>query len=368
MAYRPLSAIVLAAGEGTRMRSSRPKPLHLICGRPMVLHVVDALTELPLEKTVLVVGHRADLMVKSLNEHLPDTTLDYVEQRVQRGTGDATLVGLTAFADDDLDDGDVMVLPGDTPLLRPHTLAALVRAHRQSDAAATLLTAVVPNPTGYGRVVRGKDERVAAVVEDGDATDEQRAINEVNTAIYCFRRSLLAPALRRLNPENVQGEYYLPDVISVLYDAGHNVVSMVAADPMETAGVNDRSQLAAAEAELRDRINDRWMLAGVSMVDPERTYIDVGVVLETDVTLLPGSVLQGRTVVHEGAQVGPDARLEDCTVGPNAVVEQTVALRAEIGADARVGPYAYLGPGTQVASGIVTGPFFTSDAHGGEEH
>jgi len=155
MAYRPLSAMVLAAGEGTRMRSARPKALHLLCGRPMVLHVVDALAELPLERTVLVVGHGSDLVVKALNEHLPNKTVEYVEQRVQRGTGDAVLVGLTAFADDDLDDGDVIVLPGDTPLIRPNTLAALVRAHRQADAAATLLTAIVPNPEGYGRVVRG---------------------------------------------------------------------------------------------------------------------------------------------------------------------------------------------------------------------
>jgi bifunctional UDP-N-acetylglucosamine pyrophosphorylase/glucosamine-1-phosphate N-acetyltransferase len=333
----------------------------------MVLHVVDALVELPLERTVLVVGHGADLVVKTLNDHLPDKSLSYVEQRVQRGTGDAVLVGLTAFTDDDVDDGDVIVLPGDTPLLRPHTLATLVRAHRQSDAAATLLTAVVGNPDGYGRVVRGKDGRVAAVVEDADATEEQREIDEVNTAIYCFRRSLLAPALRRLNPENVQGEYYLPDVIGVLYEAGHNVVSMVAADPMEAAGVNDRAQLAAAEAELRDRTNERWMLAGVTMVDPERTYVDVTVTIESDVTLFPGTMLRGATVVREGAQVGPETRLVDCEVGANAIVEQTVARRAEIGADARVGPFAYLGPGSQVATGMVTGPFFRSDVEGGEE-
>jgi len=208
---------------------------------------------------------------------------------------------------------------------------------------------------------------VATVIEDRDASEEQREINEVNTAMYCFRRSLLAPALRRLNPENAQGEYYLPDVIGVLYEAGHNVVSMVAADPMETAGVNDRAQLAAVEAELRDRTNQRWMLDGVTMVDPERTYVDTSVVLEADVTLFPGTMLRGHTVVRAGAQVGPDSRLVDCEVGANAIVEQTVARRAEIGPDARVGPFAYLGPGTQLATGTVTGPFFTSDAQGGEE-
>jgi bifunctional UDP-N-acetylglucosamine pyrophosphorylase/glucosamine-1-phosphate N-acetyltransferase len=361
MRTRPLSAVVLAAGEGTRMRSARPKPLHLLCGRAMVLHVLDALAGLPLDKAVVVVGHGAERVTKKLSEQAPaELPIEFVEQHAQRGTGDAVSVALTAFGDeDDLDDGDLVVLPGDTPLLRPRTLAALVDAHRRSDAAATVLTAVLDDPTGYGRVVRGKDERVARIVEHGDAGPEEREIDEVNTSIYCFRRSVLAPALRRLSPENAQGEYYLTDVVEVLYHAGYNVVSMVVADPMETAGVNDRSQLAAAEAELRDRVNDRWMLLGVTMVDPERTYVDVGVRLEADVTLYPGTVLQGTTVVRSGAEVGPDSRLVDTVVGRGAVVEQTVARQAEIGDGAHVGPFAVLAPGSRVAPGTVTGPFFT---------
>jgi bifunctional UDP-N-acetylglucosamine pyrophosphorylase/glucosamine-1-phosphate N-acetyltransferase len=361
---RPISAIVLAAGEGTRMKSARPKPLHVLCGRPMVLHILDALSELPLDRAVVVVGHGAERVTKTLSEQAkPDLALEFVEQHVQRGTGDAASVALTAFSnDDDEDDGDVLVLPGDTPLLRPQTIAALVTAHRQSDAAATLLTAVIDDPTGYGRVVRGKDERVARIVEHKDATDDEREINEVCTSIYCFRRGVLAPSLRRLTPDNAQGEYYLTDVIGVLYDAGYNVVSMVAADPMETAGINDRSQLAIAEAELRDRTNDRWMLQGVTMLDPERTYIDATVELGTDVTLFPGTVLQGRTVIESGAEIGPDTRLVDCTVREGAVVEQTVGRLAEIGAGAQVGPFASLAPGSRVAPGIVTGPFFAGES------
>jgi bifunctional UDP-N-acetylglucosamine pyrophosphorylase/glucosamine-1-phosphate N-acetyltransferase len=363
---RTLSAIVLAAGEGTRMKSTRPKPLHVLCGRPMVLHILDALTELHLDRAVIVVGHGAERVTKTLSEQAkPDgPRLEFVEQHVQRGTGDAAAVALTAFTtdEDDLDDGDLLVLPGDTPLLRPQTLKALVQAHRQSDAAATLLTAILDDPTGYGRVVRGKDERVARIVEHKDATDDEREIDEICTSIYCFRRSVLAPALRRLTPDNAQGEYYLTDVIQVLHDAGYNVVSMVAADPMEAAGINDRAQLAVAEAELRDRTNDRWMLQGVTMLDPERTYIDATVQLGTDVTLFPGTVLQGSTVIEDGAEIGPDTRVVDCVVREHAVVEQTVGRLAEIGAGANVGPFASLAPGSRVAPGVSTGPFFVGES------
>lgn len=361
MSNRPLSAVVLAAGEGTRMRSTRPKPLHLLCGRPMVLHVLDALAELEVERVVVVVGHMAERVSKILLERAPSgIAIDFVEQDVQRGTGDAVSVALTGFPDEDIDDGDIVVLPGDTPLLRPPTLAALVRAHRQADAAASVLTARLDDPTGYGRIVRDKSGRVARIVEHGDATADEREIDEVNTSIYCFRRSVLAPALRRLSPENAQGEYYLTDTMAVLHDAGYNVISLVVDDPMEAAGVNDRAQLAIAEAELRDRTNERWMRRGVTMLDPERTYIDASVELASDVTLFPGTLLQGTTTVAAGAELGPDVRLVDCVVGERAIVEQTVARQAEIGADARVGPFAFLAPGARVPEGMVTGPFFST--------
>ena len=210
----------------------------------------------------------------------------------------------------------MVVLPGDTPLLRPQTLAALVRAHRAEDAGATLLTAVVENPSGYGRVVHGKDGDVTRVVEEADATEDERAIDEVNTSIYCFRRSILAPTLRRLSPANAQGEYYLTDAVAVLSSAGYPVRSLVLPDSMEAAGVNDRAQLAVAEAELRDRINERWMRRGVTMWDPERTYVDAEAHLESDVSLLPGVILRGDCTVGAGAEIGPNSVLTDTTVGP----------------------------------------------------
>ncbi|MGQ0520709.1 MAG: bifunctional UDP-N-acetylglucosamine diphosphorylase/glucosamine-1-phosphate N-acetyltransferase GlmU [Actinomycetota bacterium] len=358
---RPLSAVVLAAGEGTRMKSARPKPVHLLCGRPMVLHVVDSLGDLDVDRAVVVVGHGAERVTKTMLEQAPARlSIDFVEQRVQRGTGDAVSVALTAFPDDDMEDGDIVVLPGDTPLLRPSTVFALVRLHRESAAAASLLTTRLPDPTGYGRVVRDKNDRVARIVEQADASVEERLIDEVNTSIYCFKRSVLAPALRRLSPENAQGEYYLTDVVEVLHDAGYPVVSLVVEDPMEAAGVNDRAQLAVAEAELRARTNLLWLQRGVTMLDPARTYIDASVVLGTDVTLFPGTMLQGTTVVADGAQLGPDCRLVDCVVADGAVVEHSVGRQAEIGADARVGPFAFLAPGSHVAPGTVTGPFYTA--------
>ncbi len=340
------------------MHSERPKPLHRLCGRPMVLHVIDALAELEVGHVVVVVGHRGEWVTKALIDHAPSgLAIEFVEQTEQLGTGDATGVGLTGLPHDLGDDDDVVVLPGDTPLLRPPTLAALVRLHRTQDAAATLLTARVAEPTGYGRVVRGRDGLVARVVEEADATDEERVVDEVNTSIYCFRRSLLAPSLRRLHPENAQGEYYLTDVVGVLSEAGYPVESMVVGDSMEVAGVNDRAQLAVAEAELRDRINERWMRRGVTMWDPERTYVDADVRLATDVVLLPGVVLRGGCVVGEGAEIGPDTTLVDTTVGPRAEVRHSVCTNASIGARARVGPFACVGVGGVVHDDAMVGPF-----------
>jgi bifunctional UDP-N-acetylglucosamine pyrophosphorylase/glucosamine-1-phosphate N-acetyltransferase len=323
----------------------------------MVLHVLDALAELDVARAVVVVGHGAERVTKALLEQAPPgLSIDFVEQHVQRGTGDATSVALTAFPDDDTDEaGDIVVLPGDTPLLRAPTLAALVRTHRQADAAATVLTARLPNPTGYGRIVRTKDARVARIVEQADATEDELAIDEINTGSYVFRRGVLAPALRRLSPENAQGEYYLTDVVEVLHGAGYPVTSMVVEDAMEAAGVNDRAQLAIAEAELRDRTNERWMRRGVTMLDPERTYVDATVDLAPDVTLFPGTLLQGQTVISAGSEIGPNTHLVDCTVGARATVTYTVGRSAEVGPDAVVGPFATLQPGTRVAQGAVTG-------------
>jgi bifunctional UDP-N-acetylglucosamine pyrophosphorylase/glucosamine-1-phosphate N-acetyltransferase len=355
-----VSAIVLAAGEGTRMRSDRPKPLHMICGRAMVMHVIEALRFLEPTTTSLVVGHRADRVTAEVSKSAPSwANVTFVEQPTQRGTGDAALCGMSALPGDDLDDDTtIVVLPGDTPLLRPETLDELVATHVANDNAATLLTSIVDDPTGYGRVIRGKDGNVAGIVEQRDANAEALAIQEICTSIYAFRRDLLGPALRHLSPDNSQGEYYLTDVVGSLAGMGHRVGS-VTAPSEETQGVNDRWQLALAERELRSRTNRSWLLNGVTMLDPRQTFVDVTVQLGRDITLYPGTMLHGSTVVDNGCNIGPNARLIDCKVGQGVQIQYSVAEGVEFKAGARVGPYAALSRGTVVEANEVTGPFYT---------
>jgi bifunctional UDP-N-acetylglucosamine pyrophosphorylase / glucosamine-1-phosphate N-acetyltransferase len=356
-----VSAIVLAAGEGTRMRSRRPKPLHLICGRAMVLHVIHALEQLRPERTALVVGHGAERVTKKVQEQAPAwANVVFVEQPTPRGTGDAAAHGMSAFPGDDLDDeSTVVVVPGDTPLLRPETLDELVAVHVAHGHAATLLTSVLDDPSGYGRVIRGPDDRVLRIVEQGDAGPAELTVQEVATSIYAFRREVLGPALRHLSPDNTQGEFYLTDVVGVLGGMGHRI-GCVQAPADETRGVNDRWQLALAERELRSRTNRAWLLNGVTMLDPRQTFVDVTVNLGRDVTLYPGTILQGNTVIGDGCEIGPDTRLVDCVVGQGCMIQHSVGVEAEVGDGARVGPYAHLPPGSAVAAGAVTGAFYTA--------
>ena len=356
-----VSAIVLAAGEGTRMRSRRPKALHLICGRSMVLHVIHALEQVRPERTALVVGHGAEQVTKKVQELAPAwANVVFVEQPTPRGTGDAAAHGMSAFPGDDLDDeSTVVVLPGDTPLLRPETLDELVASHVANGNAATLLTSVLDDPTGYGRVIRAADDRVLRIVEQGDAGPDELVVQEVATSIYAFRREVLGPALRHVSPDNAQGEFYLTDVVGVLGGMGHRI-ACVQAPADETQGVNDRWQLALAERELRSRTNRGWLLNGVTMLDPRQTFIDVTVSLGRDVTLYPGTILQGNTVVGDGCEIGPDTRLVDCVVGRGCLVQHTVGVEAEIGDNARVGPYAHLPAGSAVAADAVSGAFYTA--------
>ena len=344
------------------MRSARPKPLHLICGRAMVLHVIHALELLRPERTALVVGHGAEQVTKKVQQLAPAwANVAFVEQVEQNGTGDAAAIGMTAFSGDDYDDDDsiIVVLPGDTPLLRPETLAELVEAHVANRNAATLLTSVVDDPTGYGRVIRKNNGQAQRIVEHRDASIEELDVHEICTSIYAFRRDLLGPALRKLTNDNAQGEYYLTDVVSVLAEMGHRI-GCVQAPADETQGVNDRWQLALAERELRSRTNRQWLLSGVTMLDPRQTFIDVTVRIGRDVTLYPGTMLQGSTVVGDECEVGPDTRLVDCSVGDGATVAHTVGTDAEVGQGAVVGPYAHLPAGSSVPEAATTGAFYTA--------
>jgi len=370
----PVNALILAAGEGTRMRSTRPKPLHLICGRPLVMHVVHSLSMVRPAHTVVVVGHGSERVTKRVIDDAPDWAhMLFAEQAVQRGTGDAALAGLDALDTSDATTGShdpddtstVLVLTGDTPLLRPETIDDLVSYHEANGLGATVLVADLADTpggaTGYGRIVRDpKSKRVLRIVEQRDATPDERAVTEINTGIFAFRRDLLGPALRRLSPHNTQAEYYLTDVVASLAGMGHQI-GAVTADPAETLGVNDRWQLALAERELRARINRHWLLNGVTMLDPRQTFVDTTVSIGRDVTLFPGTILQGRTVLGDGCEIGPNTRLVDTEVGDGSTVENTVAHGAHIGANCRIGPFAHLTPGSRVADGVTTGSFYSSE-------
>lgn len=345
------------------MRSARPKPLHLLCGQPMVVYVLEALSQVKPDWAVMVVGHGAERVVKTLDDAAPvQLPLHYVEQTIQRGTGDAVSIALASLPEqvsDEAENADILILPGDTPLLEPETVAELMQHHYSTNAAATMLTVKPEDPTGYGRVLRDKQGRVRRVVEQRDADEEELQINEVNTSVYCFRTSLLGTALRRITPANAQGELYLTDAIEVLATAGHRIETVVAPDVGWAVGVNDREQLSLAEAELRRRINDRWMQMGVTMVDPANTYVDCEVELAEDVALQPGTRLKGSTVVAKGCEIGPNTVLTSCNVGEGARVVCSHAELANIGAGAKVGPFAVLEPGAEVGENDVVAPFTT---------
>lgn len=334
------SAIVLAAGKGTRMRSDLPKPLHDVCGRPLLAWVLDAFDAVELAEVAVVVGHGRDEVVASLEHHFPTRRFRYAEQLAQRGTGDATAVGLAELeiADPGYDDeDDVIVVPGDTPLLRAETILQLVAKHRVGGAACTMITARVPDPTGYGRILRD-GESVAAIVEHRDATEDQRAIDEINAGMFCFRRSLLAPALRMISGDNAQGELYLTDVIGILTESGHRVAAHEA-DPVEISGVNDRAQLGAVAAVIGARIVNGHMAAGVTVVQPSSTVIEAGATIEPDVVIHPATVIEGSTTIASGAVIGPGSRLTNATVGADTVVEASTVRDAFIADHAVVGPY-----------------------------
>ncbi|MEO3812087.1 bifunctional UDP-N-acetylglucosamine diphosphorylase/glucosamine-1-phosphate N-acetyltransferase GlmU [Sphaerisporangium sp. B11E5] len=338
---RPAAVIVLAAGEGTRMKSATPKVLHELCGRALVDHMLDAARGLAPERLIVVVGHAREQVQAHLAATGPDARP--VVQEEQNGTGHAVRCVLEAVG---TINGTVLVTYGDTPLLRTETLAELLATHGAEGNAVTVLTAEVPDPAGYGRIVRDTAGAVLAIVEDRDATPEQRAIREMNSGVYAFDGLLLADAVKRVSTANAQGEEYLTDVLAILREDGHRVGAYVAADHVEVEGVNDRVQLSFARRVLNDRLLEAHMRAGVTVMDPATTWVDVDVAIEADTVLHPGTRLHGRTSIGTGAHVGPDTTLTDTTVGPDAVVRNAVCDGAEIGPGASVGPYAYLRPGT----------------------
>ncbi|WP_228978657.1 bifunctional UDP-N-acetylglucosamine diphosphorylase/glucosamine-1-phosphate N-acetyltransferase GlmU [Streptomyces sp. DH12] len=340
----PAAVIVLAAGEGTRMKSKTPKVLHEICGRSLVGHVVSAARELDPGHLCVVVGHAREQVAGHLAEHYAGTRT--AVQYEQNGTGHAVRMALEELGEVD---GTVVVVCGDTPLLSGGTLGALAATHAADGNAVTVLTAEVPDSTGYGRIVRDPGTgAVTAIVEHKDATDAQRAISEINSGVFAFDGRLLADALGKVRTDNSQGEEYLTDVLGILREAGHRVGACVAGDHREILGINNRVQLSEARALLNRRLLERAMTAGVTVVDPASVQLDVTVTFERDAVVHPGTQLLGATHLAEDCEVGPNTRLKDTRVGRGARVDNTVADSAEVGEGASVGPYAYLRPGTRL--------------------
>ncbi|TAK68438.1 MAG: bifunctional UDP-N-acetylglucosamine diphosphorylase/glucosamine-1-phosphate N-acetyltransferase GlmU [Actinomycetota bacterium] len=357
-ALRPSAVVILAAGEGTRMRSATPKVLHEIAGRSLLGHVLAAVAPLEADTVAVVVGHGADEVAAHLERVSPSART--VVQAERGGTGHALAVALAGLAEYGWSAetaGPVVVVCGDTPLLRPATLTGLLAAYEAGTPAAVLLSADLPDPTGYGRVVRDAAGAVVAIVEQRDADAGQRAITEVNAGIYAFAPGPLLRALPKLGTANAQGEQYLTDVVALLHDGGDQVAALAVEDGAEILGVNDRVQLAAAGRILRDRIVTDWMVSGVTVMDPSTTWIDADAVIEPDATLLPGVWLRGRTAVAAGATVGPDCTLTDTTVGAGSNVVRTQATGAIIGPGCEVGPFTYLRPGAILAEGAKAGAY-----------
>jgi bifunctional UDP-N-acetylglucosamine pyrophosphorylase/glucosamine-1-phosphate N-acetyltransferase len=346
------AVVVLAAGEGTRMKSAAlPKVLHGFAGRSMLGHVLAAVAPLAPEHLAVVVGHRRDEVVEHLHDLAPEAIA--VDQAEQLGTGDAARLALETLSSMD---GTVLVLPGDTPLLTTHTLASLVAAHAAAGAEATVLTARLDDPTGYGRVIRTAEGDVARIVEQKDATEIERAVNEVNAGVYAFEAAALRDALAQVTSDNAQGEYYLTDVIEILVENDRRVAAQVA-EATETAGVNDRAQLAEAHRLYNARRVRELMLSGVTIVDPATTWVDADVAIAADAVLLPNTDLHGATQIAAGAVIGPQTSLFDTVVGERSVLERTVAKQSRIGDDVTVGPFAYLRPGTDLGEGVHVGTY-----------
>lgn len=353
---RPLSAIVLAAGLGTRMKSAIPKVAHMLAGRPMIGWVIHALRPLGCDRIIVVVGHGKALVTSLVSEHLPfGAEVAFVEQAEPLGTGHAAKVGVDWLeANVRESGGHVLVVHGDSPLVTAETLAELVVYGEESDAAATILTADLEDPTGYGRVIRGSDGRVLRIVEERDCGPDEAAITEINAGFYCFDRPRLAEVLEKLSNDNAQGEYYLPDVVEYLVEAGEEVQA-IDAPAEEVLGVNTRAELAETERLLRDRINRAHMAAGVTLVDPATTYIGAEVSIGRDTRILPGTIIDGETSIGEGCELGPFTRIVDSVMGSGCSVTYAVLYEAQLGNDVTVGPFAYLRSGSRLADGVHIG-------------
>ncbi|MBE3586908.1 MAG: bifunctional UDP-N-acetylglucosamine diphosphorylase/glucosamine-1-phosphate N-acetyltransferase GlmU [Thermoanaerobacter sp.] len=344
-----LAAVILAAGKGTRMKSGLPKVMHRVCGRPMIEYVLDAVQGVGVEEIVVVVGFGGDLVARTVQDRAR-----VVYQHQQLGTAHALLQAAPVLGNFP---GAILVVCGDTPLVRTSTLARLAAAHAEMGVRATILTAILEDPTGYGRVIRDGEGRVQRIVEQRDATPRELAVKEINTGIYCFSAPGLFDALSAIKSENAQGEYYLTDIIGQLVQQGEPVAALKVEDPREVEGINDRRQLARMEAYLRQQILEELMLSGVTVVDPATTFVDRNVKIGPDTVIYPFTIIEGNTVIGRNCVIGPGSRLIDVQTGEGVVIEHSIIRESKIGDNCTIGPFAYIRPGCVLAPEVKVGDF-----------
>jgi bifunctional UDP-N-acetylglucosamine pyrophosphorylase/glucosamine-1-phosphate N-acetyltransferase len=342
-------AVVLAAGQGTRMKSSKHKVLHEICGKPMIEYVVGNLEAAGVDRIIVVVGNLAEQVQQQLGNRV-----EYVVQHEQLGTAHAVMQARELLENED---GTTFVLAGDTPLIQSETLQMMVTKHEQERAAVTVLTAIVDNPFGYGRIIRDENGEIVRIVEHKDANEQERSVCEINSATYCFDNLQLFDSLKQIRNDNAQGEYYLPDCISILKNKGQKAIAFVAEDEDEIRGVNDRVQLAQAQAIMRNWILTLHMKNGVTIIDPTNTYIDADVVIGPDAVIYPGTSIHGKTIIGESCIIGPNTQLTNMTVGYESHVHHSVAFSSKIGPQTNVGPFAYIRPNSDIGRHVKIGNF-----------
>ena len=345
------SVIVLAAGEGTRMKSNIPKVLHSIAGRSLIGHVLNSISKLNSQELLVVVGSGREMLEVELHQIAPDAKTVFQSERL--GTGHAVQMALA----ESKSSGTVLVVAGDIPLISAGTLTEFATAHKKGNYSASVLTSEIDDPTGYGRIIRDDENLLLRIVEEKDASDSERYIFEINSGIYLFELDILKSAISKLKKNNAQGEFYLTDVIEIIRNESGKVAAILNEDFVETIGVNDRIQLAEAAAIMRDRINERHMKNGVTILDPATTWIDDTVAISADVTILPGCSITGESAIAANAIIGPRTTLKDCAINQGAKVIESNCTGSEIGENATVGPFTYLRSGTILGNETKAGAF-----------
>ena len=346
---KKLKVVILAAGEGKRMRSKTPKVLHKLCGKTMIEQVIDVAKAAGADEICVVVGHGGNEVINSIN----DENIVFKYQTEQKGTGHAVMQAVD-FIDDDY---NIIVLYGDAPLIKAETMKELVGFHEKEANSISMISAILDKPEGYGHIVRDENGNFIKNIEHKDANEIEKAIKEINAGVYCFDGDVLKKSLSLLKNDNVQGEYYLPDTLEISLINGGRVNAMIVCDYEQFLGVNSKAQLSDAAAVLRRRINKSHMDNGVDIVDPERTYIDMNVRIGMDTTILPGVVIEGKTVIGEECKIGPDSRLTDMIIGNNVKLQYTTAVESSVGDGANVGPYAYIRPNSKIGKNVKIGDF-----------